>query len=153
VSVTRVVYMIKSLGREDTRPRHARSAAGPRAQIADPRPRRFVPRRFGLPRGNRDNPSPPGDIPERSRMQAFAAQPSELPDDPRDRPDIRVTGEAADAAEALRQDATLRPHVVLMDIRMPNLDGLEATRRLVAADAARVLVLTTFDKDEYVYEA
>jgi DNA-binding NarL/FixJ family response regulator len=68
-------------------------------------------------------------------------------------PDIRVAGEAADGREALRQTAELHPDVVLMDIRMPELDGLEATRRLVANGSARVLVLTTFDNDEYVYEA
>jgi DNA-binding NarL/FixJ family response regulator len=69
-------------------------------------------------------------------------------------PDIEVVGEAADGHEAVAQAARLRPHVVLTDIRMPGLDGLAATRRILAADpAARVLVLTTFDLDEYVYEA
>lgn len=68
-------------------------------------------------------------------------------------PDIRVAGEAADGREAIREAEALRPDVVLMDIRMPTVDGLEATRRLVAGGSARVLVLTTFDNDEYVYEA
>lgn len=68
-------------------------------------------------------------------------------------PDIHVAGEAADGRDALRQAEELQPDVVLMDIRMPNVDGLEATRRVVAAGSARVLVLTTFDNDEYVYEA
>jgi DNA-binding NarL/FixJ family response regulator len=69
-------------------------------------------------------------------------------------PDIEVVGEARNGAEAVRQAARLSPTVVLMDIRMPELDGLEATRRILAVeDAARVLILTTFDLDEYVYEA
>ena len=71
-----------------------------------------------------------------------------------DEPDIDVVAEAANGFEAIAQTARFRPHVVLMDIRMPELDGLEATRRILAADsAARVLVLTTFNLDEYVYEA
>ncbi len=68
--------------------------------------------------------------------------------------DIEVVGEAGDGAEAVELARSLRPDVVLMDIRMPVLDGLEATRRLVAATAdTRVLILTTFDLNEYVYEA
>jgi len=66
-------------------------------------------------------------------------------------PDLEVVGEAGDGAEALERVAVLHPHVVLMDIRMPRVDGLEATRRL--AGRTRVLILTTFDIDEYVYEA
>ncbi|WP_030751351.1 response regulator [Streptomyces sp. NRRL F-5135] len=69
-------------------------------------------------------------------------------------PDIEVVGEAVNGREAVRQVAALRPDVVLMDIRMPELNGIEATREIVAADGtAKVLVLTTFDLDEYVYEA
>jgi DNA-binding NarL/FixJ family response regulator len=69
-------------------------------------------------------------------------------------PDIEVVAEASNGAEAVDKAARFRPTVVLMDIRMPELDGLEATRRILAADdASRILILTTFDLDEYVYEA
>jgi DNA-binding NarL/FixJ family response regulator len=68
--------------------------------------------------------------------------------------DIEVVGEAEDGGRAVDLARELRPDVVLMDIRMPGVDGIEATRRLVAGgDAPRVLMLTTFDGDEYVYEA
>ncbi|WP_030599475.1 response regulator [Streptomyces fulvoviolaceus] len=69
-------------------------------------------------------------------------------------PETEVVGEAAHGAEAVRKAAELRPDVVLMDIRMPGMDGIEATRRIVAAGGrSRVLVLTTFDLDEYAHAA
>jgi DNA-binding NarL/FixJ family response regulator len=70
------------------------------------------------------------------------------------REDIEVAGEADDGAEAVAMVAEQTPDVVLMDVRMPNMDGLEATRRIVASDSpARIIILTTHDVDEYVFEA
>ena len=72
-------------------------------------------------------------------------------------PDIAVVGQASDGAEAVRKTRELAPDVVLMDVRMPVMDGLEATREILGSYAqeprARVLMVTTFDLDEYVYEA
>jgi DNA-binding NarL/FixJ family response regulator len=72
-----------------------------------------------------------------------------------DCPDVEVVGEAGDGAQAAAMAIELRPDVVLMDIRMPQVDGVEATRRICSepGSATRVLILTTFDLDEYVYAA
>jgi DNA-binding NarL/FixJ family response regulator len=71
-----------------------------------------------------------------------------------DEPDIEVVAEASNGLEAVDRTMRFHPTVVLMDIRMPELDGLQATRRILADDeSARILILTTFDLDEYVYEA
>jgi DNA-binding NarL/FixJ family response regulator len=69
--------------------------------------------------------------------------------------DMEVVGEAADGGEAVAEARRLRPDVVLMDVRMPDVDGIEATRRLLADDGstAKIVMLTTFDMDEYVYDA
>ncbi len=68
--------------------------------------------------------------------------------------DLEVAGEAIDGADAVRAFERLRPDVVVMDVRMPTMDGIEATRRITSLDpGAKVLILTTFDLDEYVYEA
>ena len=71
-----------------------------------------------------------------------------------DKPDTDVVGEANDGAEAIALVASLEPDVVLMDIRMPGVDGIEATRQIVASgSAARIIILTTYDADEYVFSA
>ena len=69
-------------------------------------------------------------------------------------PDLEIVGEAANGREAVAEAGRLRPDVVLMDVRMPEMDGIEATRRLLHGNNdTKVVILTTFDLDEYVYEA
>jgi DNA-binding NarL/FixJ family response regulator len=68
-------------------------------------------------------------------------------------PDIEVVGEASDGDEAVKLAAETRPDVVLMDVQMPGTDGITATQQIVAADAGKVVILTTFDRDDYLFES
>ena len=68
-------------------------------------------------------------------------------------PEIEVVGEAADGERAVELASSLRPDVALMDVQTPGLDGIAATQRIVAADAGKVIILTTFDRDDYLFES
>ena len=68
-------------------------------------------------------------------------------------PDVEVVGEASDGEKAIELALALRPDVVLMDVQLPGMDGITATQRIVAEDAGKVVILTTFDRDDYLFES